>query len=322
LEYEAPILFLKKGFPEISTDINDTSVPNYWQLAKAMESLPTDSIIVISNAYSTGLKGKRPQVNKNIEWLIFDSGTPVESVFEVASQGDNLQLRSLMSNSNHLTFKKETLSLQSPKLQFNQARDSLKIAENNNQNWHIIQDQAPIEILLFYEDKFNNEAIYIEAAFKAISKHIERPLSLNKVQDTIDLNEVSYNYVIWLSEQNKPEASAKTLYYKPDNFASSMITKGVSRNEYFLTKALNTEIILEEHLPEQLIAFLDLYPSLNQTINTYDKRIVSKQEITPNIQHIDSSAVSPNILYISPWLWLLLALLLITERIISYYRKQ
>lgn len=322
LQSEAPILFLKKGFPEISTDINDTGVPNYWQLAKAMASLPTDSIIVISNGFSTGLKGKRPQVNKNIEWLILDIGAPVDNVFEAVNQGNNVQIRTLKSNSEHVTFKKENLSLQSPKLQFNQARDSLKIAEKDNQDWQIIQGQAPIEILLFYEDKFNKEAIYIEAAFNAISKHIEHPLSLTKVQDTIDLNEASYNYVIWLSEQNKPETSAKTLYYKSNNFASSIITKGVSRNEYYLTKALNTEIILEEHLPEQLIAFLDLHPNLNQTINTHDKRIVSKHEITPNIQSVDASVITSNILYISPWLWLLLALLLITERFISNFRKQ
>ena len=66
---EAPMRLLQNGFPEIDLETNhqlDPEIPNYWQLSKEMESLPSDSIIVFTSAYQSGFKGLRPEITKSI----------------------------------------------------------------------------------------------------------------------------------------------------------------------------------------------------------------------------------------------------------------
>lgn len=325
LESETPIRLLQKGFPELSTDIIENinySVPNYWQLAKEMESLASDSIIVITNAFASGLKGQRPQVNKAVEWLILDLENSVNHVIEANKKEENIELRSLKSNSQGLSFTKDSLLINSNKLILNETKDSLKLNGNNNKDWLVIQTKQPKEILLFYDEKFINEATYIEAAFNAISKHVAHPITINKVKDTTNLIVTSFDCVVWLSKKPRINYSIKTLLYRPHDFAQSMITKGSSKNVFYLTKALDAENIIDEHLPEQLMMLLDLHPNLDKAIIQFDKSVVAKQELSLLNQNVKTDKTYSSILYISPWLWLFLALLLVLERVISNIRKQ
>jgi len=325
LESENSLRLLQKGFPLLSTDFNENTehrTPNYWQLAKDMETLASDSIIVITNAFSSGLKGKRPQVNTAIEWLIFDGEAPAKQFIEAFEKNDSIELRSLLSNSQGITFRRDRISLNSSKLIFNASKDSLKIEGNDHQNWTALQKRQPIDILLFYEDKFTKEAIYIEAAFNAISKHVSLPFAVKKTKDSTHVNSNSFDCIVWLSDKPNLKNSAKTLLYKIDHLASSMITKGSSKGVFYLTTALNTENIIGEHLPEQLLKLLELHPELDKTIKKYDQSIVSKQELNPIIKNDKTDKAYTSIYNISPWLWLFLALLLILERVIAFIRKQ
>lgn len=83
-----------------------------------------------------------------------------------------------------------------------------------------------------------------------------------------------------------------------------------------------TENIIEEHLPEQLLPIIDIHQGLEEKIKYYDRRVIEKEELLPVNTTVKTYKVYPNILYISNWLWVLLTILLITERIISNFKKQ
>ncbi len=322
---DAPVRLLQKGFPELSSDVSDPSkfyVPNYWQLAKDMEMISSDSIIVITSAFSSGLKGKRPQVNKSISWIILDPGDSNELLIEATQQAENVELLSLYSNSDHLSFKKEVLPFNSEKINLNTSKDSLKLNGAEPKDWLALQIKHPIKILLFYDDNFTNEATYIEAAFNAISKHVAQPITIDKIQSTTNLDLSSYACIVWLSTKSDFKTEVKTLYYRPDKLANSMIIKGTSNDVFYLTKALHTENIIDEHLPEQLMMLLDLHPDMRALLTQNDKRVLDQQELNPIIQNVKTDKSYSRILYISTWLWILLALLLISERVISNIRKQ
>ena len=58
---------LQEDFPLWETgDVitNKEVVPNYWQLAREMEELAADSIVVFTHAFAKAVKGKRPTVKK------------------------------------------------------------------------------------------------------------------------------------------------------------------------------------------------------------------------------------------------------------------
>jgi hypothetical protein len=127
---------------------------------------------------------------------------------------------------------------------------------------------------------------------------------------------------VWLSSEPAIETSAPTLIYKPDSLATSLIEKGNFSNEYFLTRALNSENIVEGNLAEELFTLLNLDHIPQANLEKYDRRVLSPEEFQPMYTAGVSNKRTEEGTGINAYLWLLLLLLLVAERTLSYYRKQ
>lgn len=325
LRETAPVRLLQKGFPALD-DLPDAgklnTTPQYWQLAKEMEALHTDSIVVFTRALIGGLNGMRPRVNKIIEWVVLDSGEPLKEMISVIQQEEQLHLASVLSNSLRLSFQKEILPVTDSKITFSPARDSVKISGDGIEDWIPLSVKNPISILLFYSETFSNEARYMDAAFSAISKHLWQPIDITKAQDSIPPDLSQYNTIVWLSEMTPLKTDATLLTSRLDHLASSLIVPAASPNEYYLTGPLNVENSVNEYLPEQLMKVLNLDTVLKEKIEAYDIRNVDKAEFLPLAHHSESGKTLPPALPISKWLWILLALILVGERVMTNLRKQ
>ena len=154
---DSSVRLLQNGFPELileDTPIANQITPNYWQLAQQMNDLHSDSIIVFTNGLLKGLKGKRPEVNVNIEWIIIDDGETSEQVVKALKKDDDIELITSISNSLNTSFQKETLSLNSNNIEFNEAKDSIKI----NNEWLLLETIKPLNVLIFNDKDFDKEA--------------------------------------------------------------------------------------------------------------------------------------------------------------------
>ncbi len=322
IKTEASFRLLQKGFPEFNLDdipSSSETVPNYWQLAQEMDDLHSDSIIVFTNGFLKGLKGKRPEINANVEWIVLDEGETAEKIIKATKKDEEIELLSLVSNSQSLSYKKNMVSDKSNAIELNEASDSIKI----DNKWRALEAATPLKILIFNDASFSKEARYIDAAFKAISKYINRPVEIRALNNnSTNLDTANFDCVVWLSKQESIEVSGKLLVFKPDIFASSLIVEGATNNVFYLTKALDSEIIIDEHLPEQLIKVLDLNSNLSNTILENDKRIIAKQELQPIYNATETQKNYASVSNISNWLWMLIAGLLGLERIVANYRKQ
>jgi hypothetical protein len=67
---------------------------------------------------------------------------------------------------------------------------------------------------------------------------------------------------------------------------------------------------------------LDLNSDVKQIIESNDKRAFSKAELLPNISDIKVKNKSANNLDVSKWLWLILGIILLGERVLANYRRQ
>ncbi|WP_026838178.1 BatA domain-containing protein [Gillisia sp. JM1] len=325
LQQNSSIRLLQTGFPDLDTykeGNTEFPIPNYWQLANEMEVLRSDSIVVFTNGYLQGFKGKRPLLNRDIEWMVFDSEVQANEILEVVRKGDVVVVLELVSDQKKISFHEEILPLNSDALQLNQNKDSLRFLADNEQIWHPLKAKDSIAILIYYEEELETTKIYLESSFKAISKYLERPLEVLAVQDTTGIDFSSYHSLVWLSEAPRFNTSQRSLLYFPDSLANSLIEPSSSKHTFHLTKLLTTEIILAENFPEQLLKFLDLNKDLESKVQTLDKRTRDKKELSTQFTEIVSENVQPRLLSISKWLWLLLVLLIITERIFARYRKQ
>ena len=325
LQTDEPLRFLLPGFPEaeISTvDTLTTKAPNYWQLAKDMEQIKADSIVILTKGLLSGIRGMRPEINNKIEWIIIDSEERTKQLIKATQKENQIQLISVHSNSQGLSFKQDNLSQNSNSLTLNSLKDSVSFALNGKQIRLPISNKNPIKILLFYEDSQTNEMHYIEAAFNALSKHLNHTIELTKTDDLENIDQSEYNAIVWLSEKPAIQTDATLITYKPDKFAQSIIEPGLSNKLYHLTQSLNAENIIEDHLPERLLEALNLNENLNSQISRYDNRIVDRLELLPKKSTLKVSKTGSSNLSISKWLWLILLGILITERIFANYRKQ
>ena len=316
-----PVRLLQNGFPEIDLNTNykiGTTVPNYWKLAKDMQSLRSDSIIVFTNAYQSGFRGIRPEITKTIEWIPLSKNKTNKHLLAVNKFNKQLELLVMNSNDQQVSFNKDVLQSNTTKIKWNTSKDSIYYLDK----WTAINTKSTSEILLFYDVVYSSEAKYLEASFKVVSKYINHKINLVKTNDLESAEPIASDIVIWLSKKPIPNTNGKIVLFEANPFANHLIEESQVRDIYHLTKFLDAETIENDHLPEQLIQLLDHNPILNKQINEYDTRVLAKKAIIPVSSNTIIDLSHTNSLEMTKWLWLLFILLLISERIIASYRTQ
>ena len=317
---EGSVHVFENGFPDYAQGENyKTSIPNYWQLAADLEDFPADSIVIFTNAYLSGIKGMRPSIAANINWITIEDETETPKLIEAKRKENSLQLLHLNSNSNSLAFHKETIPVNDNRVSISD--DSLIFTQNNTEQRVLLDTLKSVEVTVFYDEELSDQMQYISAAFNAIGNYLERPIQLKITQNIDSLNLSEAENLVWLSK-NPVSKGKNRLIYKPDSLANSLIEPTLVANEFHLTQKLNTQNVIDKHLAEQLLTFLDLHPDLEKTISKLDKRVVAHSELLPVKASAKAKKNTANLIDFSPWLWLLLLLLLIAERILAKYRKQ
>jgi len=315
----------EEGFPEIDREQFDElsdDIPNYWQLAKDLQNLRSDSIVVFTNAFVSGLKGKRPAVQKNVKWIFLDPGETKEIALKATKKGEEVKILKVISNSEALGFESEIAPFNDPRVINKTLGDSIYLKNTNSSKGIPLEKEDEIKIELYYIDSFSETEFYLEAALKAISKYIEREISIHKVQNKDSLYLQKADAIIWLSDENKKGSILPILIYQESKLASSLIISGDLKNEYILTTTLNSENSIEAHLAENLLEFLGLNKELEKNIVNLDRRVMPREQFLPNEGKIELSIEGTKALDISHWFWLFLIPIIITERLLSRFRNK
>lgn len=320
LPEDVPVKLLQNGFPDLKReDLNQNFVvPNYWQLVREMDSLPADRIIVFTNAFVSGIKGKRPQMSKKVNWVILDPGETRREVVQAVSKGDEVELLWVESDHSHLKFEKE----KTPKKQLtlSSGKDSIFISEGGQELQLKIDPVDSLSVLIVKNDLFEQEVKYLMASYAAIENYLGQPVEVEVIDENDFKPSGDYRTVIWLSKLLAPKTSGNIVIFEENGLAKDLIAEGNSAREYFLTARLNSENIVEENLPERLLMLLNLNKKLEEKVPQYDRRVMDLQEFQPiSTAGITKTSATNDI---SRYLWIMLLILLLAERGFSYYRKQ
>jgi len=325
LDLDHDLKLLQKGFQDLETedlDSTDNITPDYWQLAKSMEKLQADSIVVFSRAYVAGIQGKRPEISKRINWILLNAENPKTLPVESRRRGSDIQVISMLSDDKRIKFEKETFDKNDASFQINNEGDSVNVTEANENHRLALKKEIEINVQLYYSGSLADEARYIESTFSAISKYLDADIKLSKTRNRDSLKIKEGNPLIWLSDESPVKSSGSLLIYRPDSLANALIEPGVSKNTFYLTSPLNAENIVEKHLAEKLIGFLDLHKGIDQEIKKNDTRVLDRAAFLPteNLAKIKKNqSVTTSV---SHWFWIILAILLLGERALAAYRKQ
>ena len=319
------IRLLQPQFPKWdgdALDTNDFEVPKYWQLAQEAADMNTDSIVVFTSAFQRGLKGMRPETKANLQWVVFDGGKTKEGSIEAILNADEIELLKVTGSAAAITFEKQVLPVSSNGIQISQAQDSIIIPDENGETKVVLSKNEPIPIQIVYEDSLLDQMKYLASAYRAMGAYLKRKVDVNTtlISDTLYLEKKGQ--LVWLSHDSVPDYPGNVLVYRPDQLAAQLVMAGPLKNTYHLTQVLNTENIVSENLVEQLMPLLALHPDLDEKVKPYDQRIVALNELRSNQESISKLRKTAQLLDLSPWLWVFLALLIIAERFIAKYRKQ
>lgn len=320
LPEDVPVKLLQNGFPDLKKEDLDQNfvVPDYWQLVQEMESLPADSIIVFTNAFFSGIKGKRPQMNKKINWVLLDPGETQREVVQAVSKEDEVELLWVESDDSHLEFEKE--SVPKKQLTLSSGKDSIFISEGGQELTLKIDLVDSLSVLIVKNDIFEQEVKYFRASYAAIENYLGQPVEVEVINEEEYKTSGDYRTVIWLSKLPAPKTSGNIVIFEEDGLVKDLIAEGNSEGEYFLSARLNSENILEENLPERLLMLLSLNKKLEEKVPQYDRRVMDLQEFQPiSTAGITRTSATTDI---STYLWIMLLILLLAERGFSYYRKQ
>ena len=311
------VLLLKQGFPEWEQDLelpSEPMVPLYWQLVQRMDSLASDSIVVFTRAYVEGIKSMRPKTHKKIHWVVMESDTLFEKPLLAYQREKEVELVSLQGNGQTTYFKKQRLSDG-----FSQAGDSLKLEVDGNMQTVPLVDLDTVHVNIMADTEFETDRQYLEASFRALSKFLDRKIQVQSVDADVE-NEVGLN--IWLRKKKWEPKSGKWLVFKEDILSNKLIKESGQSNVYWLTSKLNTENTTEQHFTEQLLRLLDLDVAVKPLVSLADKRQMDVAELKPNYVGEPKKKERTTLLDISQWVFWILVLFMILERVTAYVKRQ
>ncbi|MFT6837806.1 MAG: hypothetical protein ACJAZR_001335 [Sediminicola sp.] len=312
---------LVKGFPKVG-DYKLTAakrhVPKYWQMAQDMENLATDSIIVFTKGLVSGVRGMRPTIHQHINWIVMETGENTTALVEARALKDNLELYSITSNGKSLTYNTSSISKNSNEINLNVTKDSIQI----NGGWIPLKVDRPLKVLIVADDSLTYELKYIKSAYRALGKFLDKPIEINSVTKIEALDLEAYATMVWFSKNNLENYPIHTLLFRPDSLKNQLIVPGNSKNTFYLTRLLNSENIVTGYLPEKLLELLSLHEDLLEKIRSYDQRIMDASELQTLTFNEKANKKYANLYDISNWIWLLLVILMVLERIMAKYRRQ
>ncbi|MFT5863871.1 MAG: hypothetical protein ACI828_002539 [Flavobacteriales bacterium] len=314
---------LRSGFPDWQVDtymnVSD-EVPNYWQLAQQMVQIPADSIVVFTRAFAKAVKGKRPEVAAHINWIPVDVESTISEPLVAIAKKDSIALLTVQRSATSLAFAKIKTSNNS--VSFNTTKDSIEIKTERGLRTVPVQNQKPLQVTLIYDKAENAQRVYFEAAFRAIAKYTDRDIQLNTIENSESVALEESDYLVVLGNRSVADLEIPTLIYRSDAFAKDLIVPGNTAIVSFLTKKLTPQIVVEEHLVEQMLQWLQLDREIEDQLDALDIRTVSVNQLQTTSPADTGSAKKRIVADMSDRLWILLLLLLVGERLLARIRKQ
>ncbi len=316
LQENSPVFLLANGFPAWEADGDyqmHKEQPNYWQLVQKMDSLRSDSIVVFTKALQKGFRSMRPNTQKKIHWVVTDTEGIQDQPLMAFKGKDGIELVTFSSSGKTTKTNKNVWDDG-----FEVINDSLRLLSDEPKIVPL-KKLDTLHVNMFVEAEFEREGNYIEASFKALSTFLKREILIHKHGDSMS-NQADLNVVLGNTDNNQLEG--KQLVYQENPLSEELIEAGPERNLFYLTSRLNPKNTMEQRLPEQLLQLLELDSDVRNLVASSDIRQMDEGQLRPNYVEPKRKRERAPLLDISFWIFGILAVLMIVERLLSNYKKQ
>ena len=172
-------------------------------------------------------------------------------------------------------------------------------------------------------DSLAKQFDYIKASLNAISEYTGHKIEIIKYDPAIELHKKNCDLLIWMDTQKVNYSDILKLQYRQDDLAWNSIEQSADRESFYLTHLLSKENIIESSFISQLIELINPFEVLSQIPDEYDRRALHAEQIkTESLSVKDKNIQEASLNNVSKWIWILLLVVVIIERIIAKARKQ
>lgn len=176
-----------------------------------------------------------------------------------------------------------------------------------------------ITISIVHDDAHSDDLEIIQASLNAIQETIPVEFSITKSKSA--QTQASADWILWFSDSDIPTFdSVKSLILNPQ--PSNQLIRQKNSTQWVISKRLTIDVARKENLTLQLASLLLADPALTNKLELFDNRMLPDSVILSGAG--DASTLKAGLLPQAPnqYLILFFLLILITERIIAYARKQ
>lgn len=297
------------GFPDIDEEVQTADTTYFWQLLSDLEELQIANSVIVCNVKLKDVVGKRPRLNTQHSFVHFSTNDAntflVEAinndegafkVIEGKSSGQVTVFEDYISDGNKVTLEKGILTVEGIQNSVSVLSDTLSITIRN-------------------EDKYKKDAFFISSAIKTIQAYTKWLIVLS--------NDDNADWLIWLSDSELPKGEfAHVLRINTMYNSDKLIAYDIDQSEHVLTKRLTSDIVVKENLVVGLLHLLrqNHFNEAATIANQYDARMVDERQIQPKLKA--STEITQKRSSVAPYLWWLLIVLFIVERLVAMIRKQ
>lgn len=320
---EHPVYLLRKGLPEWEGELAappGNLPPNYWQLVPELDALRADSIVVFTAAYMQGLRSRRPAASRPIHWMVLDQG-PVRDTLVMARQDPTgFRVLAAKGDASFTAFRWQEAPMETVRRLAYPGTDSLQLDAGHLEGKLPVYDADTLKVAIYHVDSLETEQRYLRASLSALSGYLGQPIRVaagerDAIPEEADL-------LIWLHPDPVPEGPWKSLAYREDPVAGRLIEPGSCPRCFILTSRLTAERMVSDYFAEQLLGILEPDKAWGHLTDRFDFRQLEAGELAPRQIPREGDGERVHRAGAEPWLWALLLVLLVTERLFAKYRSQ
>lgn len=313
---DATLRLLVKDFPELDMEnLPDTST-NYWRIAQELQQLDSDSIVVFSKAMMSRVKGMRPEISNKVHWIVMSEVVTSDSIVGASTVNDGVLLHAVKGDNTYTDIQNQFV----PKEEVSYTNGDSILLEYKGLKYKLpVWSPDTLQVGLYYDTEFLREKDFFSAAFKALTKYMQQPLSVTEIQD---IGENKFDVSVWLKTSPVPDLGGTVIHFQSDSLANNLIVTTSQKNRFDLTQRLTIENVLNGKLSEGLLQIVTKRPQLQEALANLDNRTMPTQEFVPSVVAVEPINKMQQRSSIQLWFWLAALLILVVERITAKLRKQ
>jgi hypothetical protein len=280
---------------EQSTEVEQ----NYWKIISDLKKESIASTIVFSQSKIKHFNGLRATIPTEVTWI----SIPAEStqfLLEAVQKENQFLVRKGYTTSSKVYLETQKMS---------SLPDSI-----------IATPQRKLTITIVRDEGYTQDLQIIKAALKAVQQTIPVEFSISEITSAQSF--ASADWIIWLSDSTVPDFdSLNSLTLTLQN--SNELISQQKLNQWTINKRLTIEVARKENLSLQLADLLLSDSALTNKLTHYDNRTLPDSILASGTRKL-TTTMNASLLPHAPnrYLIFFFLLVLLTERIIAYARKQ